>query len=69
MIVQFGEPVNATLKLVLAPIQTAVVPDIVAVGFGLTVTTAEPENVPVQFASETAVIEYVFELVGETDIK
>ncbi len=56
MIVQFGVPVNATLKFELAPIQIAFVPDKVAVGFGLIVTVAVPEKVPVQFASETAVI-------------
>jgi hypothetical protein len=37
------------------PAQIAAVPDALAVGRGLTVTTALPDDVPAQLASETAV--------------
>ena len=37
--------------------QTVVVPEIVAVGSGLTVIIAVPEKVPIQFASLKSVIE------------
>ena len=40
---------------VAVPAQIAVVPDAAAVGLGLTVTTALPDAVPEQLASETAV--------------
>jgi hypothetical protein len=48
-------PVSATEIVALCPIHTAVVPLIVAVGSGFTVTTALPLVVPVQFLSLTAV--------------
>jgi len=60
-------PVNATDKLVEAPVQIAVVPLIVAVGDALTVTTALPvREVPEQLASLTAVRVYVLVVAGVT---
>ena len=49
-------PVSVALIVVDAPAQIAVVPLTTAVGFALIVTTAEPVDVPLQFASETFVI-------------
>ncbi len=70
MIVLFGLPVNATLKFAFPPIQIGAVPEMVAVGFGFTVTIAVPVKlVPTQFTSETAVKEYVVVALGETEIK
>ena len=69
MIVHGWLPVNTTLRFVLAPLQIVAVPLKVLVGFGFTVTIGVPVKlVPVQFASATAVTEYVFVLVGLTDI-
>ena len=50
------------------PSQISVVPEIVAVGIGVTVTTAEPDVlVPVQFASSiVAGSEYVVFAPGDT---
>jgi hypothetical protein len=48
-------PVSAAWIVVEAPRQIAAVPETVAVGFGVTVTTALPEEVPAQLASETDV--------------
>ena len=49
-----------------APLHVVALPLITAVGTGLTVTTALPENVPVQLASLTAVTVYVVVTVGAT---
>jgi len=48
-------PVSAAEIVVELPTQIVAVPVTVAVGNGLTVTIALPEEVPVQFTSETAV--------------
>ena len=48
-------PVSAAWIVVEAPRQIAAVPETVAVGFGVTVTTALPEEVPAQLTSETDV--------------
>jgi len=52
-------PVSVAVSVVELPTQIVAVPVTVAVGNGMTVTTALPEEVPVQFASETAVTVYV----------
>lgn len=49
------------------PAQIAAVPEAAAVGRGLTVTTALPDDVPAQFASETAVTVYVVVAPGLTE--
>ena len=54
------------LKLVLTPEHTVAEPDIVAVGFALTTTTAFPALAPVQVALLTAVTLYVVVLAGLT---
>jgi len=60
-------PVNTTDKLVEVPPQIKVVPLMVAVGGTLTAITALPEReVPVQFASLTAVRVYVLVEAGDT---
>ncbi len=51
---------------VAAPAQTRAVPAATAVGGGLTVTTALPEEVPAQCVSETAVTVYVVVAPGAT---
>ena len=48
-------PVSTALIVVEAPAQIVALPETVAVGTGLTVMTADPEDVPVQWMSETAV--------------
>ena len=63
---QGAVPVSATDIVAELPLQIAVDPLIVAVGLGLIVTTALPENVPVQCASFTAVTVYVVLAIGET---
>ena len=52
---------------VAAPAQIAAEPDAAAVGRGLIVTTALPEALPAQFASETAVTVYVVVAAGLTE--
>ena len=49
-------PVSVALIVAELPAQIAVVPLTTAVGFAFTVMTAEPVDVPLQFASETLVI-------------
>jgi hypothetical protein len=62
-------PVNATDKLVEVPEQIEAVPLIIAVGNGLTVTTALPvKEVAVQLISLAAVKVYVLEAEGVTVI-
>src|SRR3954468_21886479 len=60
-------PVSAAWIVAAAPAQISAEPEAVAVGFGLTVTTALPEAVPVQFASEIDVTVYVVVPAGETE--
>src|SRR4051812_34357162 len=48
-------PVSAAWTIVAPPAQIWAVPETEAVGFGLTVTGAEPDDVPLQCASDTAV--------------
>ena len=67
MIDQGCEPVSATEIVAGLPRQTVAVPLIAAVGFGLTVTVAVPDTVPVQFASLTAVSVYVVVVPGDTE--
>jgi hypothetical protein len=59
-------PVRAALIVAEAPEQSGAVPVTVAVGKGLTVMTAEPEEVPVQVASDTVVTVYVVDTPGFT---
>src|SRR4051794_3563196 len=59
-------PVSAAVIVVDAPGQIALVPLTVAVGSGLTVTVAEPLDVPVQFASVIDVTVYVVVAEGLT---
>jgi hypothetical protein len=66
VIVQGSVPVRATDSVAELPLQIAVVPLITAVGLVFIVTAALPENVPVQFASFTAVNVYVVAVAGET---
>jgi hypothetical protein len=49
------------------PAQISAVPEATAVGCGVTVTTALPEEVPAQFESETAVTVYVVVAAGLTE--
>ena len=57
------EPVSG----VAAPAQISVEPPATAVGRGLTVTSALPDDVPEQLASDTDVTVYVVVVAGETD--
>ena len=66
MIDQGWAPVKATEIVVDCPEQIVALPLIVAVGDGFILTTALPENVPVQLASLTAVTVYVVLAVGDT---
>ena len=67
MIDQGAVPVRATEMVAELPAHIVVVPLIVAVGLGLIVTTAVPENTPVQpVASLTAVKLYVVVAAGDT---
>ena len=60
-------PVNVTLNEAFCPLQILVVPVIVAVGRGLTVTVADPLPVLLQvFASLTLFMVYVFVEEGLT---
>lgn len=52
---------------VVAPAQIAAVPEATAVGVGLIVTTAAPEDVPAQCVSETPVTVYVVVAPGLTE--
>src|SRR5205085_1990609 len=59
-------PVSVAVIVVDAPAQIAALPLTTAVGFALTVTTALPVEVPLQFASEMLVIVYVVVVAGDT---
>ena len=62
-------PVKLTFRIAEPPVQMAVVPIMVAVGCGLTVTVADPLPVLLQvFASVTLVMVYVFVEEGLTEI-
>jgi copper(I)-binding protein len=56
------EPVSGAAE----PAQISAVPEATAVGRGFTVTTALPDDVPTQCASDTAVTVYVVVAPGET---
>ena len=59
MILQGCVPVNATLRVVLDPVQMPVVPLIVAVGLGLTITAKVREAlVPHEFPAVTVMLPF-----------